>query len=48
LRDEVLSCCFLLHFLAIITLGPFPDLDSLEMLDLDPDPDSMKSDPQIW
>ncbi len=34
---------FLLQFLVIKTLDPYPDPDSLEMLDLDPYPD-----PHYW
>jgi hypothetical protein len=39
-----MSSVFVSHFLVIKTLDPYPDPDSLEMLD--PDPDSMNPDPQ--
>jgi hypothetical protein len=38
-------CFFLLQFSVIKTLDPYPDPDSLEMLD--PDPDSMNPDPHL-
>jgi hypothetical protein len=35
-------------FLVIITMDPYSDPDSLEMLDPYPDPDSMSPNPQHW
>jgi hypothetical protein len=46
---KLFSCIFFLLFLVIKTQDPYPDMDSLEMVDPDPcpDPDSINPDPQL-